>query len=506
MYFLNRLNEEELVVDFIKNPNNNKFKDNLRYINESNSRFLSNFFSISSTTVTCDACTKNSSVFEPSLLLSLSLRSDSKSSGPSKEEEILFFEQNKFSKGKTYDIPINSNSQKVYDVLDMMKTSNSQVDCSMFVCSRYSIKLIQRQEDLYHAKNLKESFGDSGKAKLVILGHNYIPRGLNVLELPFRITWQDQGKSLDFGYSLPLIVSKYNYDETINKYISEFEDELVFWQVAQETDQKAEVRVGVFGASKPAEDRCLVCKKVDCYNCYFTDKEGFNQLMDNKFRQKESSMMGDSNENSFYEEGSRGWIDDIRLKFYLSVHPGSLVEPKKESIPSMAEGSKRTESIEDLLTLFSTPETLKEEDKISCSHCNLKECSQKRTRLVHLPQILILHIKRFKYSGTQGLTKNNQLITFDELLNLAPFCDPPPDESFISDEEELVKKQSKVKQSQSYRLKAVINHQGSLSGGHYFSYVQEGDHWREFNDESVTEVSQSKLVSSKAYILIYERT
>ena len=56
-----------------------------------------------------------------------------------------------------------------------------------------------------------------------------------------------------------------------------------------------------------------------------------------------------------------------------------------------------------------------------------------------------------------------------------------------------------------YDLFAVVNHFGSMQGGHYTAVVKAKGNWFEYNDSSVTKVSESKVRSASAYILFYKR-
>ena len=60
-----------------------------------------------------------------------------------------------------------------------------------------------------------------------------------------------------------------------------------------------------------------------------------------------------------------------------------------------------------------------------------------------------------------------------------------------------------------YDLKAICNHTGSSSGGHYFCYAcDENDGvetWNEYNDSSVFPVPDGSLVRDTAYVLFYQR-
>jgi ubiquitin C-terminal hydrolase len=55
-----------------------------------------------------------------------------------------------------------------------------------------------------------------------------------------------------------------------------------------------------------------------------------------------------------------------------------------------------------------------------------------------------------------------------------------------------------------YELYSVTNHVGSVSGGHYTSYVLNNNEWVEYDDERVTILQNLQhLVSEQAYLLFY---
>ena len=60
-----------------------------------------------------------------------------------------------------------------------------------------------------------------------------------------------------------------------------------------------------------------------------------------------------------------------------------------------------------------------------------------------------------------------------------------------------------------YDLYAVSNHAGTLHGGHYTAMcrvpARGGGAWYAFNDEAVTRIEQSTVVSQYAYMLFYVR-
>ena len=61
-----------------------------------------------------------------------------------------------------------------------------------------------------------------------------------------------------------------------------------------------------------------------------------------------------------------------------------------------------------------------------------------------------------------------------------------------------------------YDLTAVVNHSGSLRGGHYTCYARaaaggDADAWVHLNDSSVSAIDRSRVVTPAAYILMYTR-
>ena len=110
---------------------------------------------------------------------------------------------------------------------------------------------------------------------------------------------------------------------------------------------------------------------------------------------------------------------------------------------------------------------------------------RKRLQFWSFPNILVIDFKRFN----ARFQKNQILIDFPiNNLDLSPYV--------IGYKKEMYK----------YELYGVCNHSGSTMGGHYTAYVKNANgKWYHFNDTSVTEVSESSIVSPKAYVLFYRK-
>lgn len=190
------------------------------------------------------------------------------------------------------------------------------------------------------------------------------------------------------------------------------------------------------------------------------------------------------------------------------------------------------DSIHHCLYQFTRNETLTETNKLLCDVCTQRHCgpknniksekkyvytNAKKQMLISLaPPILTLHLKRFQHAGF-NLQKVNRHIKFPEVIDLAPFC--------TAKCKNVAEGNTKVL----YSLYGVVEHSGTMRSGHYTAYVKMramNNHfsdlvlrgqsqasetepvkgqWFHISDTHVQPVSVSKVLSSQAYLLFYER-
>ncbi|XP_060603431.1 ubiquitin carboxyl-terminal hydrolase 3-like [Ruditapes philippinarum] len=146
------------------------------------------------------------------------------------------------------------------------------------------------------------------------------------------------------------------------------------------------------------------------------------------------------------------------------------------------------------LTHFTEVEELEETELYMCTGCKKKQRSTKKFWIRRLPNVLCLHLKRFKWV-TSFRQKLETYIEFP-LTNLDM-------NKYILDMHET---RGTSVGSNIYDLAAVIVHHGSGAGsGHYTAYVLNEGQWYHFNDSSVTACEQETVMRCKAYILFYIR-
>jgi len=141
-------------------------------------------------------------------------------------------------------------------------------------------------------------------------------------------------------------------------------------------------------------------------------------------------------------------------------------------------------TLETCMEQFFQKETLGEDDMVLCEKCNQKSRATKTFQPEHLPDILVIQLKRFVHEGLIGRKVKDPVIFQEEL-------DMP-----------ILRHR--------YRLKAVVFHHGyGLSSGHYTCTAQVGGEWYAFDDSTVnpTNLEDDRTSETKsAYLLFYEKS
>lgn len=198
--------------------------------------------------------------------------------------------------------------------------------------------------------------------------------------------------------------------------------------------------------------------------------------------------------------------------------------------------------IQSCLNQFAALELMSGSNKVGCEACTAREkkvkgdckmvCtpSTKQYLISRVPAVLILHLKRFQAQRID-FRKVTRHVSFPTLLNLAPVC-------------------KNHRKPRIYALYGVVEHSGTIHGGHYVAYVksrlplkpddprwsflppkdpqdmQESSSdsepeeatstlptitepppgkWYHISDSRVSEVDETTVLQSQAYLLFYER-
>jgi len=156
-----------------------------------------------------------------------------------------------------------------------------------------------------------------------------------------------------------------------------------------------------------------------------------------------------------------------------------------------------------------------------CEKCSKIGRATKQSRLVSIPPILTLHLKRFRYgsdgknsgtsfptsrrrstelssllgngaNGTSGSAKIEGHVKFEQVFDIRPY---------LTEE-----RKKEVKRPMFCRLFAVVVHAGKNShSGHYIAYVRNvaKNEWWKMDDARVSRVPKDEVVAAEAYMLFY---
>ncbi|XP_073062092.1 ubiquitin carboxyl-terminal hydrolase 5-like isoform X1 [Primulina eburnea] len=142
------------------------------------------------------------------------------------------------------------------------------------------------------------------------------------------------------------------------------------------------------------------------------------------------------------------------------------------------------------LESFLREEPLVPEDMWYCPQCKERRQARKKLDLWRLPEVLVIHLKRFSYSRSV----KHKLDTF---VNF-------PIHDF--DLTNYVASKSNT-QRQIYELYSLTNHYGSMGSGHYTAHIKllDENKWYNFDDSHISPINEEDVKSAAAYVLFYRK-
>ncbi|EGR30389.1 ubiquitin carboxyl-terminal hydrolase family protein, putative [Ichthyophthirius multifiliis] len=192
---------------------------------------------------------------------------------------------------------------------------------------------------------------------------------------------------------------------------------------------------------------------------------------------------------------------------------------------------KENISIYECFNQFQQSEKLEENNEWYCSDCKAHKRATKQMTIYRVPNILIIHLKRFKMTGGIWNQKLTKLVTFPvEGLDITDYVVKKELPSYyyenhtdLNDDEEIKnlyvkpdfqenlfqKGQIDIEGEDNSRLLfdlyAAVNHFGGLGGGHYTAFALNNGEWYCFDDQSVQKIDQKDVCSESSYILFYKK-
>lgn len=184
---------------------------------------------------------------------------------------------------------------------------------------------------------------------------------------------------------------------------------------------------------------------------------------------------------------------DLSLPLRRAGEPDAAPPSRAGSLIRYVAGGGATSEpldVRDCLEAFAEDERLSGQNAFRCPRCKAVGGATKRLRIKRWPRVLVLHLKRFSWNerGRPGRKIDRAV-------------DVPGD---IELRDVLCAEERASHAPVRYGLFGVIDHSGSLSGGHYTATCDAGGgEWYRFDDETVTRTKGAPKSSRHAYVLMY---
>ncbi|KAI5119724.1 hypothetical protein M0805_001437 [Coniferiporia weirii] len=171
------------------------------------------------------------------------------------------------------------------------------------------------------------------------------------------------------------------------------------------------------------------------------------------------------------------------------------VSSRDEAFLDLSLDIEQNSSVTACLRQFSASEMLCQKNKFFCDSCCGLQEAEKRMKIKRLPNVLALHLKRFKYQEDLGkYIKLMYRVAFPLELRLFNTVDDAQDPDRL------------------YELFAIVVHIGNgPHHGHYVAIVKSRGSWVLFDDDSVDTIKESDIPkyfgdssSGCAYVLYYQ--
>ncbi|XP_029474739.1 ubiquitin carboxyl-terminal hydrolase 33 isoform X3 [Rhinatrema bivittatum] len=238
----------------------------------------------------------------------------------------------------------------------------------------------------------------------------------------------------------------------------------------------------IFDGTIVSSVQCLTCDRVS------VTLETFQDLsLPIPGKEDLAKLHASSHQSSLVKTGScgevyapQGWI-----AFFMEYFKRFVVS----CVPSWFWGPVVT--LQDCLAAFFARDELKGDNMYSCEKCRKLRNGVKFCKVQKFPEILCIHLKRFRHE-LMFSTKIGTHVSFPlEGLDLQSFLAKDSPAHIVT-----------------YDLLSVICHHGTASSGHYIAYCRNNlnNLWYEFDDQSVTEVPESIVQNAEAYVLFYRKS
>uniref|UniRef100_A0A8C1CMA7 ubiquitinyl hydrolase 1 n=1 Tax=Cyprinus carpio carpio TaxID=630221 RepID=A0A8C1CMA7_CYPCA len=204
---------------------------------------------------------------------------------------------------------------------------------------------------------------------------------------------------------------------------------------------------------------------------------------------------------------------DKETKEYLFGHTEEEYIPDAESVYLHREQHHQPQActLAQCFQLYTKEEQLAPDDAWRCPHCRQLQQGRIKLSLWTLPDVLILHLKRFRQEGDRRVKMQN-IVRFPLIgMDMAPHVVKRSQSSWSLPSHWSPWRRpyglGRNPDDYLYDLYAVCNHHGNMHRGHYTAYCKNSidGQWYCFDDSEVQPVADEDVCQQTAYILFYQR-
>ncbi|XP_069809026.1 ubiquitin carboxyl-terminal hydrolase 43 [Dendropsophus ebraccatus] len=205
------------------------------------------------------------------------------------------------------------------------------------------------------------------------------------------------------------------------------------------------------------------------------------------------------------------WDPKIKERLFGNIQE-EVVQDDESVRSQQLDHQQQTCTLDECFQLYTKEEQLAPDDAWRCPHCKVLQQGTVKLSLWTLPDILIIHLKRFRQVGGRR-NKLSTLVKFPLVgMDMAPHVVKRSQGNKRSLGPWSAWKQPPYQLDNAhldvqYDLYAVCNHHGSLQGGHYTAYCRNSvdARWYSYDDSNVDHVLEEDVCTRGAYLLFYQK-
>nr|XP_046186097.1 ubiquitin carboxyl-terminal hydrolase 43-like [Oncorhynchus gorbuscha] len=216
------------------------------------------------------------------------------------------------------------------------------------------------------------------------------------------------------------------------------------------------------------------------------------------------------------------WEHKIKECLFGNIQEEVVKDSESVRVQQQQHLQQHSCTLDECFQLYTKEEQLAPDDAWKCPHCKQLQQGMVKMSLWTLPDILILHLKRFRQVGERrnklstqvrfplaGLDMAPHVVkrsqSMRNLGDLGPW--PPTWKQPEGSSHHISHPDMALPPDFLYDLYAVCNHHGGMHGGHYTAYCRNSvdGQWYSYDDSSVDLVPEEEVCTRGAYILFYQR-